>query len=82
MWEVISSLKAWNPAGHREVTLPPGTILTECRIRSHGNFGADESVEAYIMEFEFEGQTFACPLFLFQPRTERVDQPAVAATSY
>ncbi len=54
MREVISSLKVWHAAGRREVTLAPGTILTECRIRQQRTLGAKD-VEAYVVEFESEG---------------------------
>lgn len=73
MREVIRSLVVWNHAAGSEVMLPPGTILTQCQIRRHCEMGGQGVVEPYTMEFESAGQTFLCPLFVFQPRTGPVD---------
>lgn len=80
MREVISSLSVWDTAVRRATLLPPGTMLTGCCIRPGGNAGGD-GAEAYTMEFDSQGQRYACPLFLFQPRTRAVDGPAPAAAS-
>jgi len=82
MREVIRSLNVWDAAVHRQIVLPPGTILSECQIRRHRDAGGEEDFEAYTMEFEMSGQHCACPLFLFQPRTKPVEQPAQASTGF
>jgi hypothetical protein len=80
--EVISSLSVWHADVRDRILLPPGTILTGCRIRRHDNPGGEDGVEAYAMEFESGGQRYACPLFLFQPRTRPVEVPALAAAGF
>ena len=82
MREVIRSLVVWNHSAGREVLLPPGTILTQCQIRRHREMGGEGAVEPYTMEFESAGQTFACPLFVFQPRTGPVDLPIGTAAGF
>jgi len=80
--EVISALRVWDAVARREILLPPGTVLTGCQIRRHGNVGREEGPEAYAMEFRAGGQTYTCPLFLFQPRTEPADQSVAAAAGF
>lgn len=82
MREVISSLAVWDASARRQVLLPPGAILTGCQIRRNWNLGGDQGSEPYTVEFECGGQDFVCPLFLFQPRTEPVDQTVGAAASF
>jgi hypothetical protein len=43
----------------------PGATLSGCRIRRSHAPGA----EPYVMEFDFAGHRYTCPLFAFQPRT-------------
>jgi hypothetical protein len=76
MREVISALRVWDAAARREVLLAPGTMISDYRICRH------ENGEAYTMEFESGGKTFACPLFLFQPRTEPANESVVAAAGF
>ena len=46
--------------------LPPGTILSACRILRNRAAGT----EPYVMEFDSAGHRYSCPLFTFQPRTQ------------
>lgn len=82
MREVIRSLVVWNPTAGREVMLPPGTILTQCQIRRQREMGGQGVIEPYTMEFEFAGQRFSCPLFVFQPRTGPVNPSGGTATGF
>ena len=67
--EVIGPLRGWDAAGHSEVILESGTLLSGCRIRRHTDVGA----EPYVVEFDANGRTYSCPLFQFQPRTRAID---------
>ena len=70
MREVINPLRAWDAAKRQPILLPPGTILTACRIQRDAN--------EYQMEFESNGEQYHCPLSQFQPRTQSIDPPNVA----
>jgi hypothetical protein len=80
MREVIYSLRVWDAAVRHQTLLPPGTILRACRIRR--KLTGEEGVEEYSVEFESGGRQYACPLFLFQPRTHAVEQEIVAAAGF
>ena len=80
MREVIYSLRVWDAAVRRQTLLPPGTILKACQIRRKLN--GEEGVEEYAVEFESGGRQYACPLFLFQPRTHAVEPEIVAAAGF
>jgi hypothetical protein len=71
MREVINPLKVWDAARRQPVLLPPGTILTACRIHREAN--------EYKMEFESNGGQYHCPLWQFQPRTQPIDPPQPAS---
>lgn len=80
--EVIRPLNVRDADAGSLTTLQPGSILSSCRIRrTPANCGE----EAYLMEFLFSGRRYACPLYLFQPRTRvlevvRVEEVAVRET--
>lgn len=78
--EVVSSLRVWDAAARRAVVLPPGTLLTGCRIRKDGETAGEP--EVYCMEFEAAGHVCACPLFLFQPRTAPADRSLETAVNF
>ena len=50
--------------------LPPGTILSECRVVRHH---VAEGAEPYLVHFASGGRSYTCPLYAFQPRTEALD---------
>ena len=80
---VISSLKAWDTVACAPVTLAPGEILSDCRIRCNEPMHPPSEIEAhaveahevepYVVEFHSSGRRYACPLFSFQPRTQAVE---------
>jgi hypothetical protein len=80
MREVIYSLRVWDADVRHQTLLPPGTILNACQIRRKLNGG--EGVEEYAVEFESGGRQYACPLFLFQPRTHAIEPAAAAAAGF
>ena len=63
--EIIRPLDAWDMDDLYTTVLQPGAILSRCRIRCNRAPGA----EPYVVEFEFAGHRYFCPLFSFQPRT-------------
>jgi hypothetical protein len=64
--EIIKPLAAWNLDVCSKSLLQPGAILSACRILHNHAPGA----EPYVVEFDFAGHHYSCPLFAFQPRTQ------------
>ena len=64
--EIIRPLKAWDSDDCSTWVLDPGIILSRCRILRNHAPGA----EPYVVEFDFAGHRYSCPLFAFQPRTQ------------
>ena len=64
--EIIRPLDAWDMDDLYTTVLQPGAIVSRCRILSNRAPGA----EPYVVEFEFDGRRYFCPLFSFQPRTQ------------
>ncbi|MGD0777133.1 MAG: hypothetical protein ABSC05_30300 [Candidatus Solibacter sp.] len=64
--EIVRPLEAWDVDDCSTWVLDAGAILSACRIvRSLAPGG-----EPYVVEFDFAGHRYACPLFAFQPRTQ------------
>lgn len=64
--EIIRPLEAWDVEECSTWVLGAGTVLSGCRIVRNDAPGD----EPYVMEFDFSGRRYACPLFTFQPRTQ------------
>src|SRR5664280_938173 len=64
--EIVRPLAAWNLDDCFTWVLDPGAILSGCRILRNHAPGA----EPYVVEFDFAGHRYSCPLFIFQPRTQ------------
>ena len=71
--EIIRPLEAWDRDDCSTWVLDPGVILSGCRILRNHAPGA----EPYVVEFEFAGHRYSCPLFAFQPRTQALATTAV-----
>ena len=67
---LIRPLRAWNAAAEAAVLLEAGTVVHSCRIHPNGYCGADRVLEPYVVTFRLAGTLCACPLFLFQSRTQ------------
>ena len=66
---ITDVLSVWDPAGNCFVTLQPGAVLRECRVRSSVRIGPEGRSTAYVAEFEVDARTYYCPLYRFLPRT-------------
>jgi hypothetical protein len=65
--EITRQLTVWDTGARSVVVLEPGTVISGCRIhRNH------EDGEPYVVEFQFSGRLYSCPLFRFQPRTQSI----------
>ena len=64
--EIIRPLAVWDTDVCYMSVLPPGVILSGCRILRSDASGA----EPYVVEFDSAGHRYSCPLFAFQPRTQ------------
>jgi hypothetical protein len=64
---VLSTLEVWDTSFLSAARLLPGTILDGYRIRR------SLDGQAYMMEFEFSGKQYYCPLVSFQSRTCAID---------
>ena len=71
--EIVRQLQVWDTDSCAFVTLEPGAVLSECRIRRNHLYGTDSGAETYVMEFRAADHKCTCPLFAFQPRTQAVD---------
>ena len=69
--KTIKPLLASRIDGSSTPVLPPGVVLTGCRILRNHAPGA----EPYVVEFQSAGERYSCPLFLFQPRTQSLAPP-------
>jgi hypothetical protein len=69
---VISKLDVWDSAGVLAARLQPGTIVDCCRIR-RGIAAVEGCGQVYVMEFEWSGAQYHCPLVSFQSRTLAID---------
>ena len=78
--EIVRQLQVWDTDSCAFVTLEPGAVLSECRIRRNAFPGGDSGAETYVMEFRAADHKCTCPLFAFQPRTQAVDLNAVRET--
>lgn len=65
--EITRQLKAWDDGACSTVVFEPGAVISCCRIHRNREDG-----EPYVMEFQFSGRLYSCPLFRFQPRTQPV----------
>ena len=72
--EVIKSLQVWDTDAGSAAILNPGAVLMSSRIRR--SVGGGPGTDAYIVEFHSSGRRYACPLYLFQPRTQVVETVA------
>jgi len=79
--EVVKPLVAWNADLRSNATLPPGSILSGCRIETNRIAHPESGVEPYVMEFLWSGRLYLCPLFRFQPRTRSLDPQTVDAVA-
>ena len=64
--EIIRPLEAWDKDDCSTWVLDAGAILSGCRILRDDASGG----EPYVVEFDFAGHRYCCPLFAFQPRTQ------------
>ena len=76
--EIVRQLQVWDTDSCAFVTLEPGAVLSECRIRRNAFVGADLGAETYVMEFRAADHKCTCPLFAFQPRTQAVESESRA----
>ena len=75
--EIIRPLAAWDEDDCCSRDLKPGAILYGCRILRNRTPGS----EPYVMEFEFAGHRYCCPLFAFQPRTQALTRTLETTTA-
>ena len=79
--EIVRPLQVWDTDSCAFITLEPGAVLSECRIRRN-DLAGDSGAETYVMEFRAANHRCTCPLFAFQPRTQSVESsPALETLS-
>jgi hypothetical protein len=71
--EIIRPLEAWDRDDCSTWVLDAGAVLCGYRIVRNAAPGD----EPYLVEFDFAGHRYACPLFTFQPRTQVLARTAV-----
>ena len=71
--KIVRQLQVWDTDSCAFITLEPGVVLSECRIRRNNFARTDSGTETYVMEFRAANHRCTCPLFAFQPRTQAVD---------
>ena len=80
--EIVRQLQVWDTDLCALITLEPGVVLSECRIRRNNFARTDSGTETYVMEFRAANHRCTCPLFAFQPRTQSVESsPAIETLS-
>ena len=71
--EAIRTLNVEDVAGRTEAVLDPGTVLSGCRLRRRSSAEIASGADVYVMEFQSAGRRYHCPLYRFQPRTQRLN---------
>ena len=80
--EIVRQLQVWDTDSCAFVTLEPGAVLSDCRIRRNTCAATDDGADIYVVEFRAANHRCTCPLFAFQPRTQSVEpNPAREALS-
>jgi hypothetical protein len=73
---IMRPLEAWDRDDGSTWVFDAGAVVGGCRIVRNDAPGD----EPYVVEFDFSGRRYACPLFAFQPRTQILAPTAVVAT--